>query len=747
MARLAVRPSRDGGGRAAAWWPWLLVAAAVGWNLFSLRALTLKVAYLNDSSMHEQMVRFATAQLRAGHLPLTSWFPFVGEGSPNFLHYQSLPAMVTGLVGLAVGPGAAFRWSLYLLLSLWPISVYLSARAFGGGRAAAAASAAMAPFLVSVTGIGYEQHAYLWTGYGVWTQLWASWTLPLAWGCSWRAIRDGRGYFRAVLMTALTVALHFETGYLALSVLVVWPFVAGRPLVTRLRRAAVLLGGSLLASAWVIVPLVAQRQWAAVNEPLRGTGLVNGYGARQVLDWLVTGQLLDHDRLPIVTVLAALGLALAWLAWSSDAHGRALLAALGVCLLFAFGRTTFGSLVDVIPGGADLFFRRFMMGVQLSALLLAGRGAAWLAARCVRLLDDRVPRWRPGLSPVAVLVAAVAVLTPAWLQLGAYDRHDGAAIAVQRRADGTAGADVDRLIAVIERDGGGRTYAGLPTNWGQDFTVGSVPVFKYLESRDVDEVGYTLRTASLMTDPEYFLDDRDPSDYRLFGIRYLILPAGKKPPVPARLAMRSGSYRLWTVDGTGYVQAGRIVGQVTADRTNVGTRSLRLLRSGLAGAGAYLAVRYGPGGGDGRLPAVPGPSPAAPSPAGTVTAERTDLADGAAAATVRMRRPGVVVLSASYDPGWTATVNGRPVPARMVAPALVAVNVPAGTDRVEFRFHGYGDYPAPLALSGLSLALIAVVPVCARRARRRRDAGGAPPVAEAGRQLLAPPRPDPAIGL
>jgi hypothetical protein len=110
------------------------------------------------------MVRFATAQLRAGHLPLTSWFAFLGEGSPQFLHYQSLPAILTGAAGLAVGPDVAFRWSLYLLLSLWPISVYLSARAFGAGRPAAVASAVMAPFLVSTTGVGYEQHAYVWTG-------------------------------------------------------------------------------------------------------------------------------------------------------------------------------------------------------------------------------------------------------------------------------------------------------------------------------------------------------------------------------------------------------------------------------------------------------------------------------------------------------------------------------------------------------------------------------------------------------
>jgi hypothetical protein len=717
MTRPAVRPSADGGGRTAVWWPWSIVAATVGWNLVNLRALTLNVAYFNDSTMHEQMVRFATARLRAGHLPLTSWFPFLGEGSPQFLHYQSLPAILTGLVGLAAGPDVAFRWSLYLLLSLWPVSVYLAARAFGAGWPAAAASAAMAPFLMSATGVGYEQGAYVWMGYGVWTQLWASWTLPLAWGWSWRAIRDGRGYLRAIGLTALTVALHFETGYLALSVLLIWPLVAGRPLVTRLRRAAVLLGGSLLASAWVIVPLLAQRPWAAVNEPLQGSGLVNGYGALQVMHWLLSGQLLDSGRLPVLTVFAALGLGLAWLAWSSSPDGRALLVALAVCLLFAFGRTTFGSLIDVIPGSADLFFRRFMMGVQLAALLLAGRGAAWLAVRCMRLLEARVPRWRTGLSPAVVLVVAVAVLAPAWLQFGAYDRHDTAAIAAQRLADSTQGTDLDHLIAMIERDGGGRTYAGMPSNWGQDFTVGSVPVFKYLESRDVDEVGYTLRTASLMTGPEYYFDDRDPSGYRLFGIRYLILPARGRPPVPARLTMRSGPYSLWTINGGGYVEVGQIVGEISADRTNVGARSVPLLHSGLAADGAYLGVRYGSGGEDGQLPAV-----RSQSSAGTVIAESADLDDGEASATVRMRQPGVAVLSASYDPGWTATVNGRQQPIRMVAPALVAVDVPAGTDQVVFRYHGYGDYPALLALSGLTLAVVAVAPTCVGYARRRRDA-------------------------
>jgi hypothetical protein len=716
VARLAARSSRGAEGRAAAVrWPLLLVAAAVVWNLVSVLALTKGVAYLNDASMHEQMVRFATAQLRAGHLPLSSWFPFLGEGSPQFLHYQSLPAILTGAVGVVTGPDVAFRWSFYLLWSLWPVSVYLSARAFGGGRGAAAASAAMAPFLFSATGVGYEQHAYLWTGYGVWTQLWAMWALPLAWAWGWRAIRDGRGYGRAVLATALTLALHFETGYLALSVLIVWPLVAGRPVLLRIRRAAVVLGGSLLAAAWVIVPLLAQRNWAAVNEALQGTGLVNGYGAHQVLAWLVSGQLLDDGRLPVVTVLAAVGFGVAWLGWSSDANGRALLIALAVCLLLAFGRTTFGSLVDIIPGSADLFFRRFMMGVQLAALLLAGRGAAWLARRCVGLLEARVARWPARLSPVLVLAAAFVVLTPAWLQLGRFARSDSAAVSAQRHADATQGAQLDRLIAVIKREGGGRTYAGMPTNWGQTFAVGEVPVFKYLENQDVDEVGYTLRTASLMTNPEDDFEEHDPSDYRLFGIRFLILPAGRTPPVPAQRLTQSGRYVLWTIRRNGYIQAGTIVGQITASRRNLGSHSLPLLRSDLAAHDDYLDVRYGgDGGSEDRVPAAPHQSDA-----GTVIGAGSDLSEGVASATVRMQRPGVAVLSASYDPGWTATVDGRRAPTRMVAPALVAVDLPAGTSHVVFRFHGYSDYPELLVLSGLTLLLFAGAPWLLRSRRRR----------------------------
>ena len=161
-----------------------------------------------------------------------------------------------------------------------------------------------------------------------------------------------------------------------------------------------------------------------------------------------------------------------------------------------------------------------------------------------------------------------------------------------------------------------------------------------------------------------------------------------------------------------------IVGEIPANRTNIGARSIPLLRSGLADDGAYLSVRYGSDRGGANVSLLP-----SQIPAGTVSAQHSDLNHGEAMATLQMHRPGVAVLSASYDPGWTATVNGRRQPTRMVAPALVAVDIPAGTDHIVFRFRGYSDYTELLALSGLALAIIALAPMCVRRARRRGDNG------------------------
>ena len=686
--------------------------------------------YLDDSSLHEQMVRAAATRISAGHLPLTSWFPFLGLGSPQFLHYQSLPSMLTGLIGTAVDPDTVFRWSLYFLLALWPLAVYWSGRLFGLSRWTAASAAAVAPFLASAAGIGYETKAYVWIGYGVWTQLWASWTLPLAWGFTYRALSTLRGAFFAVLFIMLTVALHYETGYLAFVPLVVWPFIVPSDLWRRIGRAAVLGAAALLASAWVIVPLLQQSHWAARNQVLEGTGLENGYGAGQMLSWLFTGHLYDDGRWPVVTLLVAVGIGFCIWRWRSFTAGRAVVLIWLVTLVMSFGRTTFGSLYDILPGSSDIFIRRFEMGVQLSGLLLAGIGLVFLGRSVLEgvaaLLPEDRRRWVTppagrGIVAGLCIVALIVVLAPAWRDLDTYDSHNATNIGLQAQADAQQDPQIDRLLAYVRAHPKGRVYAGSPTNWGQNFTVGAVPVFKYLESKDIDEVGYTLRTASLMTDPEYFFDETNPGDYPLFGIGYLITPADMAAPVPADKVGCSGNYCLWALPDAGYIHVYDTTGVLTATRADIGSQSTTLLESPLLEDQRDLTVAFN--GQAASTPTAPDASALEGKP-GHVVVEHADLQNGTARAVVKTNRRATVVLSASYDPGWHATVNGHPAPTVMVAPALVGVVVGRGVHTVTFTYAGYGSYVPLFVLALAVLVVLAFAPVVWRRARAARDIRG-----------------------
>ena len=690
--------------------PWAVVGAAFAWNLWELRATVTPIAYTNDSAGAEEMVRFATAQLRAGHDPLTAWFPYLGLGSPQFLHYQSAPAIVTGAVGLLVGADTAFRWSLYLLWCLWPVAVYASARLFGTRSWAAALAAAVAPLLVGVPGLGYEQRAYILDGYGVWSQLWASWALPFAWALSWRAMADKRFLAPAAALVALTAAFHFETGYLAFAAVVIFPWLVLRDLWHRAARAAVLLVTSLLASAWVWLPLLLYARWAAFNQALAGTPLENGYGARQVLGWLVTGRAFDSGHLPVISLLVAAGLLAALAGWRDAGEGRAFVALFAVGLLLSFGRTTFGGLVSLIPGSTDLFFRRFFMGSQLAGIYLAGLGAAAIAERGARMAAAAAMRLRSrGLSRlgwllgVLAVAAGVAYLSPAWRYLGRYDAHNAANIGYQHAAEIAESPKLDALVSYIRDHPDGRVYAGTPYNWGPRFTLGFVPVFMYLASQDLEEVGFALRTASLMSQPEYHFDGMNPGDYALFGIRYLVLPSWERPPAGAIPVLRAGQFRLLQLPGNSYIRVVDTVGSVTANRADIGGMTVSYVRSPLPGEGRYLTVGFA-----GAAPAPPTlPDARALTRPGTVLREQVDLADGTAAAEVTAARWAVVVLSTSFDPGWSVSVDGRPVATEMVAPALVAVTVPPGTHQVVFRYHGFAAYPEFLALALLGLLAVA----------------------------------------
>jgi len=685
--------------------PLLAVAAVVAWNLWSLRAVVLPVAFLNDGSVHEMMARFASSAITAGKDPYTSWFPYIGLGSAQYLHYQSLGSVLTGLAGVVVGPDTAFRWSIYLLLSLWPLVIYSSARLFGIPRAAAAIAAMLSPFIVSFTGVGYERGAYLWIGGAeVWTQLVGSWALPFAWASSWRAMRDARYLWVAGGLTGLTVALHFMSGDLAFLGVIVIALVAEGPVLRRLGRATVLFVASLAAAAWVIVPLMLFTKWSAINQELATTGYVRGYGARQEVIWLFTGRIFDaRHAIPAITVAVLLGAALAIVRWRRDPLMRALLALFVASLLLSFGPTTWGPLADLVPGHADLYFRRFAMGSQLAGLYLAGIAivAVWHACNSTVTTLARSRRARfAALSAVAA--GSAACFWPAASAVSQYDQRNATAISYQRGEDSAQGAEIAPLLSYIKDHGGGRTYAGQSINWGQGFTVGYIPVYKYIETQDIDEMVYTVPSLSLMLDPEIEFDEDNPADYSLFGVRYMLLPTGMAAPVPAQRALVDGNYSLWVIASNTYIDLVQVTGTLSADRADIGSESLMFLQE--LQDDQDWAVKW-PGSSPPPAPAVSALRAAmgVPSP-GTVDSVQASPPEGSYSTEVTMDKPGTVVFSVAYDPGWHAWVDGRPTRTEMLAPALVGVNLAPGRHDIVFRYTGFQWYPELWGFGLLSVA-------------------------------------------
>ncbi|HVB01399.1 MAG TPA: hypothetical protein VNE42_09085 [Acidimicrobiales bacterium] len=712
--------------------PFALVVATVAFNLVTLHAETTPIAYLNDGTVHSEMVRFATAQIRAGHFPLTGWFPLLGEGSPQFIHYQSLGAMLTGGLGVLIGPNVAYAWVLYLTLATWPISIYLAIRLLGFDRLSASFGAMLSPLVVSTLGIGYEQQSYLSIGYGLWSQLFAMWTLPLAWGWTWRATENRRAILPATVFITLTIAFHYFTGYLAIFGMLIAFLTSASPLRTRVRgflELAIFVG---LTSAWVVVPLLQLRPFASINEFLIHGPDVNSYGARRIISWLVTGQLFDAHRRPVLSAFVFLGLSITLLRARHDRRSRNLLALFVLTLLAFFGRTTFGVLFRLLPGSEDLFLRRFVMGVQLAGIIAAGIGMAPViraigtAARTMHarlhIFDgSRDKIWL--FERVCAFALVVSVLIPCWSQIIAIDQAEATNIAFQHRADQTSGAIIAPIISDIATHGG-RVYAGLPVQtgevggWGSSLTVGKVPVFKYLTHFNLDVVGYTLRTASLMTDPEAYFDENISSDFPLFGVRWLIYPLDKRPPKGATLVMRRGAYVLWELHTSGVIQLVDTVGAISADRTNIGARTAAFIRSTLAGRARYLTVGFN------RAPAPMPTLPDRSTPAGLpgeITGSHLALDRGFASASVNASRASVVVLKASFDPGWQAEVDGRPAKTEMIAPAYVGVRVSRGHHLVSFTYKSDAHVGSLLLVLLGSATLCIARFLCAKRSREPRS--------------------------
>jgi hypothetical protein len=691
--------------------PWVVVALAVAFNLWALRAEATPVHNLNDGSVHRSMIGWAEARWSSGHLPLDGWYPPLALGSSRFHHYQSLPHVLTGLLAIPIGSELAYSWTLYLGLALWPIAVFAGGRLLGLGRWRSAAAALVSPLIVSAPTLGYEWGSYAWRGYGTWTQLWGMWALPFAWGLGFRAVARGRSSAWAALAIALTIAVHLLTGYLALLSLGVFVLIRPTRVRERIVRAALVGVSSMLIAAWVVVPLLLDRAYTAQDEFSRGKVFYDSFGARQILSWGVSGELFDRGRFPVISILVAIGLLRCLWRWRRDERARAIVGVGLLSLLLFFGRSTLGDVLRLLPGSGDLFLRRYVFGVHLAGLYLAGFAMAWLGRVVVSRLRSRVPRVEVVLA--ALVAVAVLLLSPAWIERRAWAARGAQWIHEQEQVEATEGADVAELVSIAERRGPGRIYAGMRSNWGSEYRVGQVPLYAELLNLDVQAVGFTRPTWSLSSPAEYRFRDTDPAHWDVFDVRYLIQPADRAPPVDAELIAERGVHGLWEVAGDGTIEVVDVSEPLEADRIDLGRKITPWLNSAEPETGIHPGIAFGAFAAA-RPTLEAGSAPDAPP--GEVLEMDVALDEGRASATVELDRAGAVILKASFDNRWRITVDGRDVPAQMFAQSLVGRVVAPGRHQIVFEYVPYPRYDLLLIVGSATFVALLLLP--ARRRRR-----------------------------
>src|SRR5207247_1855772 len=140
----------------------------------------------------------------------------------------------------------------------------------------------------------------------------------------------------------------------------------------------------------------------------------DSFGAGKVLQWLFTGQLMDHERVPVLTLLVFAGCALLVWRWRKtrelgDAHGFLLLGGAFWLMVF-FGRPTWDGLLTLIGATRDLHLHRVIGAVQVFLVFLA---AIALAA----LWHEMARRWNAAAAAVltAALLAPIAIERVKWI--------------------------------------------------------------------------------------------------------------------------------------------------------------------------------------------------------------------------------------------------------------------------------------------------------------------------------------------
>jgi hypothetical protein len=685
-----------------------LLAAVLLGNALALSAeLSFGRVAVNDNISHLSLLKGMVRAVENGENPLDFWSPEASFGSPVMRTYQPLAHILVVVCYFALGKTVSlvtvFVWIRYLSVVLLPAGFFAASRLLGFPPLIAAAAALLAPLISTANFYGLDDSSYVSTGRGLFPQSVAAILLLLAIGYGYRAVRTGRAWVLAGLFLGLTAVCHFIYGWMGAVTLCLLALLpnpdAGRWL--RVRRTVCVGSVALVLAAFQLLPVL-------LDSPILNHSRWeekwkwDSFGAAFVLKALFAGELLDHDRPPVLSLLALSGaLLLLWRFWKSRrlrAPEAFVLAGAFLWVLVFFGRPTWGPLLLLLGVSRDLHLHRAVGAVHVFLVLLAAiaMGTFW------RELARR------GQLAAAIL-ATLLVLAPLLVERGRY-LAGNQAVGNLDLADADAGQGaVDAAIADVQQPGG-RVYAGSGLTWGPRFTVGRVPFFAYLNTNLVPQASTSYHILALTSEIMPLFDESRQAQYRLFNVRSVVAPVSRASALPAFLLRRRaiGPFQVFDSPGGGYFDIVDAPAAVAADRDTFFEWNERWLHSDWVEKKSHLWLDFGAGSPAGmpRLaPHLPLAAGASLPPAGEIAAQRQRGQEYQA--DLAVSRPAYALFKMTWHPNWVAWVDGRIQPTAMLSPGFIGVPVSPGRHTVRLSYQP-GTWKLSMALAGLFLVLCAV---------------------------------------
>ena len=496
---------------------------------------------------------------------VTTW----AEGYPLPLYYPHIPQILTvASYHLLVSPLASIfnpQYSLfqyytltkYLLLSFFPLSIFIALLIAGFNPVLGAVTSFFVSQFSTDGLYGIDPTSFLWRGYGLTSQLYGMIFFPIAIALTYRALKQinktgdadgvsrlgGRTRFAWIILAGLgmtaTTTGHLGMGVQALLLSSVFIFFDLTPRLIAKRIQALFAIGAItvgLLSYWIIPAMLYDHYH--INSFWDPIWKFNSYGAYEVIRQLVAGEIFDWKRIPVITFLVIAGFFIALTSPGTAPLGFAFILA----IFFYFGRTTWGGLIDLIPGMNGYHLHRFIVAVQFAGVFLIplAIGSIYkllnVMLNSVQHLLNHFPKTlklvqgnkKTSLTiskitlPIVFILLIISLAYYTSLQTIEYSKPNDKWISEANTAYRYDEKNFRDLVAYLTTQPNSRIYAGRPGNWGKNFRLGSTQMYMMLGIYGFDMSQFLPETWSPLSENEQNFDERTGMDYDLLNIGHVV---------------------------------------------------------------------------------------------------------------------------------------------------------------------------------------------------------------------------------